>query len=200
MIEPTVLPRPNKPARSMTTRTTTQRIMLHCTATAEGREVDFDDLYQWHYVDNGWSDVGYHYLIMLGGTIQECRDITKQGAGCSGQNHDTIHITYAGGLEAGTGRSKDTRTQAQIDSTIWLIKKLAEKYDDLDDRRDIVGHNQFAAKDCPCFNVPAWVDDVIEGQEGGGNPEPGMPEVENLVQYIKDLESRITDLETWRRS
>lgn len=176
---------------------TVKRIMLHCTATPESStSLGFEWLWRVHVDDNGWSGPGYHYAIQHDGTILETRPRTYEGAGCSGQNDNTIHISYFGGLEDGTGRSKDTRTDAQIDSTVWLIKWLADQYEELDDKRDIVGHNQFAAKDCPCFDVPSWVDQIIrDSEQGGGNPEPGLPEIENLIQYIMDLEARIARLE-----
>ena len=187
--------------KPMTKRSQTGRIMLHCTATREGQDLDFEWLWGVHVDSNGWSGPGYHYMIELDGTIQETRPLEYQGAGCSGQNHDTIHISYVGGLDT-DGRSKDTRTQAQTKSMIDLCYWLFSVYPALDNRRDVVGHNQFAAKDCPCFNVPDWVDSVIDGAEGPGDPEPEMPEVENLVQYIQDLEARIAKLEAhndaWR--
>jgi N-acetylmuramoyl-L-alanine amidase len=196
-----IVPRPgyggDYPVGSMTNRTETKRIMLHCTANSG--DVSFEQLYALHVGKNGWSDVGYHFLIRTDGTIQACRDISKVGAGCSGQNHDTIHIAYAGGILS-DGSSIDNRTPQQIESMVWLIRHLATQYDDLDDPQDIVGHNQFAAKDCPCFNVPNWVDSVINEGAEPGNPEPGMPPVENLIQYIRDLELRIEHLENWRRS
>lgn len=178
----------------MNPRSETKRIMLHCTATPEGREVTYDDLWNWHVKGNGWSHIGYHWLIQLDGTVVACRPEPLQGAGCSGQNHDTVHITYAGGLEAGTNRSKDTRTPAQTAAMIDLIRDVSSRYKDIDDARDIVGHNQFAAKDCPCFSVPDWVDSVIANGEGG-NPEPEMPEIDNLIQFVQDLEERIAALE-----
>ncbi len=135
------------------------------------------------------------------GTILETRPLDYQGAGCSGQNAHTAHISYFGGLEDDTLRSKDTRTDAQKDATVWLIRKLAEDHPELDHKRDVVGHNMFAAKDCPCFNVNDWVDAVIrEDEQGGVDPEPGMPEIENLIQYVRDLESRIAKLEAHNTS
>jgi N-acetylmuramoyl-L-alanine amidase len=184
----------------MTKRSETKRIMLHCTATPEGMPIDFDWLWRVHVKQNGWSGPGYHFLIELGGTVQATRPIDRVGAGCSGQNHDTIHISYAGGLEQDTKRSKDTRTPAQIDAMKDLLRYLVDLYDDIDDKRDIVGHNQFAAKDCPCFDVPAWVDRVMAEVEVPVDPEPDMPVQNNLYQRIRDLEARVATLERWRRS
>lgn len=180
---------------SMSIRTTTKRIMLHCSATPAGREVTFADLWRWHVDDNGWSGPGYHWLIMLDGTIQECRPEHYVGAGCSGQNHDTVHICYAGGLRAdGSQLAEDTRTEAQIASMIWLCHDVAERWA-IGHASAVVGHNQFAAKACPSFDVPSWVEAVLAGAETG-NPEPGDPELPaDLVTYVRQLEARIARLE-----
>ena len=39
-------------------------IIVHCTATPEGRPVSVATVRKWHKA-NGWSDIGYHYLIDL---------------------------------------------------------------------------------------------------------------------------------------
>ena len=48
---------------------------------------------------NGWSDIGYHYLIKLDGTVQEGRPINKIGAHVGGHNRDSIGIAYVGGMD-----------------------------------------------------------------------------------------------------
>ena len=40
-----------------------QKIIVHCTATPEGRNVSVDEIRRWHVKDNGWSDIGYHWII-----------------------------------------------------------------------------------------------------------------------------------------
>ena len=37
------------------------KIIVHCTATPEGREVDVEEIRKWHVEERGWSDVGYHF-------------------------------------------------------------------------------------------------------------------------------------------
>ena len=38
------------------------RVILHSTATPEGRDVTVDVIRKWH-VDKGWTDIGYHFVI-----------------------------------------------------------------------------------------------------------------------------------------
>jgi len=125
------------------------KIILHCSATPEGREHDVADIRRWH-LKRGFNDIGYHYLIHIDGTVEEGRPLNKQGAHCSGQNRGSIGICYVGGMSKDMKKAKDTRTQAQKDSLINLMHELIYKYN-----KDITihGHNEYANKACPSFNV-----------------------------------------------
>ncbi len=41
------------------------KIIIHCSATPEGRNFTVDEIRDWHVNGNGWSDIGYHYVIYL---------------------------------------------------------------------------------------------------------------------------------------
>jgi len=125
------------------------KIIIHCTATPEGREHDVADIRRWH-LKRGFNDIGYHYLIHIDGTIEEGRPINKQGAHCSGENRGSIGICYVGGMSKDMKKAKDTRTQAQKDSLIKLMHELIYKYNKY---MTIHGHNEYANKACPSFNV-----------------------------------------------
>lgn len=125
------------------------KIIIHCSATPEGREHDVADIRRWH-LKRGFNDIGYHYLIHIDGTIEEGRPINKQGAHCSGQNRGSIGICYVGGMSKDMKKAKDTRTQAQKDSLIKLMHELIYKYNK---DMTIHGHNEYANKACPSFNV-----------------------------------------------
>ena len=126
------------------------KIILHCSATPEGRHHDVDDIRRWHVNGRGWSDIGYHYLIHIDGTVEEGRPITKIGAHTLGENRGSIGICYVGGMSKDMKKAKDTRTQAQKDSLIKLMHELIYKYNK---DMTIHGHNEFANKACPSFNV-----------------------------------------------
>jgi len=125
------------------------KIILHCSATPEGREHDVADIRRWH-LKRGFNDIGYHYLIHIDGTVEEGRPLNKQGAHCSGQNRGSIGICYVGGMSKDMKKAKDTRTQAQKDSLIKLMHELIYKYNK---DMTIHGHNEYANKACPSFNV-----------------------------------------------
>ena len=47
-------------------------IIIHCTATVEGKDYHVADVDKWHKA-RGWKGIGYHYLITLDGTIEKGR-------------------------------------------------------------------------------------------------------------------------------
>jgi N-acetylmuramoyl-L-alanine amidase len=123
------------------------RIILHCTATPEGRHVDVDTIRVWHKA-RGWSDVGYHFFIYIDGSVHSGRDVSKTGAHVSGHNATTIGVVYVGGTDA-AGKAKDTMNAAQETAFVNLVKHLRDQYGPL----TLHGHNEYAAKACPSFKV-----------------------------------------------
>lgn len=123
-------------------------LIWHCSATPEGRDITVETIDQWHR-DRGWSGIGYHFVVYLDGTIRAGRDLEKTGAHVAGRNTGTIGAVYVGGVSRDGKTAKDTRTPEQRAAMLWLTKAIAE------DRRikTISGHNQYAAKACPSFDV-----------------------------------------------
>ena len=128
------------------TRSITE-IIVHCSATPEGKEYSIDTIRQWHK-ERGFSDIGYHYVVHLDGRVEDGRDVNIAGAHCSGHNSHSIGICYIGGLSK-NGKPKDTRTPQQKAAMKSLIEQLKEEYPGA----TIHGHNEFSSKACPCFDV-----------------------------------------------
>lgn len=124
------------------------RIIIHCTATPEGRETTVNEIDRWHR-QRGFASIGYHYVIYLDGSIHKGRSIEQIGAHCRGYNAASIGIAYVGGLDSDCRTPKDTRTKAQKASLLYLVKRLLKQFPDA----TVHGHNEFAAKACPCFDV-----------------------------------------------
>lgn len=129
-------------------------IIVHCTATPAGRSVKVCDVDRWHR-QQGWKGIGYHYLIGLGGEIWQGRSEDEPGAHCVGHNQNSIGVCYVGGLNEKM-LPKDTRTPVQTAAMIKLIKSLKAKYP----KATVHGHNEYAAKACPCFDVQKWRKEV----------------------------------------
>lgn len=123
------------------------KIILHCSATPEGRNVSVETIREWHKA-RGWSDIGYHYVVMLDGTIEEGRPLERQGAHVRGHNKGSIGICYIGGLDSDM-KAKDTRTDAQRASLSAFLEFLMVEYP----KATLHGHNEFSAKACPSFIV-----------------------------------------------
>ena len=130
-------------------------IVLHCTATSPKASVA-GILRYWKEV-NGWSRPGYHFLIEASGKVHELLPITEPSNGVKGHNFNSIHISYVGGIDD-KGRAKDTRTDAQKQSQIFLLKKLRAQFP----HAEIKGHRDFpgVTKECPSFEVREWLDCV----------------------------------------
>lgn len=123
------------------------KIILHCSATKEGQHFTTQDIDQWHKA-RGFAKIGYHHVIYLDGSVHKGRDESLLGAHCLGHNATSIGICYIGGLDD-KGNPKDTRTKEQKAALISLVDELRSKYPEV----KVYGHNEFAAKACPCFNV-----------------------------------------------
>ena len=125
-----------------------RELIWHCAATPEGKHFDVSDIDKWHK-QRGWSGIGYHFVVHLNGTIERGRDINRTGAHVGGRNTGTIGACYIGGVAKDGKRAKDTRTAEQREAMEWLTREIAK-----DPRiKTISGHNQYAAKACPSFDV-----------------------------------------------
>ena len=125
------------------------KIIIHCTATPEGRNHTVEDVRKWHK-SRGFSDIGYHYLIDIEGNILTGRPLELAGAHVVGQNNDSIGIAYVGGMDKEMKRAKDTRNIKQKESLIKLLRDLVIKFP----KTEIYGHRDFEKnKACPSFNA-----------------------------------------------
>ena len=143
-------------------------LVVHCTATPEGRNMTVDELRRQHK-KQGWADIGYHYVIDLDGHILTGRDVDISGAHVSGHNAHTIGIVYVGGLNS-RQKAMDTRTDAQRRALRTLLESLRLLYPtaaikghrdyspDLDHDGQITSREWIKA--CPCFNAATEYADI----------------------------------------
>ncbi|EFO32630.1 N-acetylmuramoyl-L-alanine amidase [Roseibium sp. TrichSKD4] len=136
-------------------------IIVHCTATPEGRAVSVKEIDTWHRA-RGWSGIGYHRVIDLNGDSWQGRDLASVGAHCAGHNLRTIGVVYVGGLSKDGKTAKDTRTLSQKEGLIAELTNLRDRFN----IQKVSGHNEYAAKACPCFNASAEYDHLFP--EGRG--------------------------------
>ena len=126
-----------------------KEIIVHCSATPEGRDFTVADIRRCHVVERGFSDIGYHYVIYRDGSIHTGRDESIIGAHCTGHNANSIGVCYIGGCASDGKTPKDTRTAQQKQSLVKLLKELKTKYP----QASIHGHRDFSSKACPSFDA-----------------------------------------------
>lgn len=131
-----------------------RRIIIHCSATPEGRDYTVEQIREWHVGGNGWKDIGYHFVIYRDGSIHKGRPVEIPGAHTRGLNATSIGVCYVGGCASDGKTPKDTRTHEQRKALRQLVKELLAKYPGA----TVHGHNEFANKACPSFDVrkEAW--------------------------------------------
>ena len=126
------------------------KLIIHCSAvrpqqTSSARQID-----AWHRA-RGWQMIGYHFVIRRDGSIEVGRPADMVGAHTSGQNAHSLGICYEGGLDE-MGKPADTRTPEQKAALLALLRHLKTLYPNA----TIHGHNEFARKACPCFDVRSY--------------------------------------------
>jgi N-acetylmuramoyl-L-alanine amidase len=125
------------------------KLIIHCSATRECDDsVNASVIDRWHKA-RGWKGCGYHFIVLIDGTIETGRMIDKVGAHVKGMNKSSIGICYIGGLDKDAKTPKDTRTPQQKESLLLLIKTLKKIYPEA----TLHGHNEFSNKACPSFDV-----------------------------------------------
>lgn len=124
------------------------KIILHCTATPEGKDYTVEQIRQWHLA-RGFSDIGYHFVVYRDGSVHRGRHIEQIGAHCSGQNACSIGISYVGGCAKDGKTPKDTRTPEQTIALHKLVEDLLNQFPGA----TLHGHYEFANKACPSFKI-----------------------------------------------
>ena len=143
-------------------------LVLHCTATPEGREVTSGEIRHWHTDPvkkggRGWKQVGYTDMIHLDGRVErlvrnnEDAEVdpweVTNGAKC--YNTVSRHVVYVGGVSKDGKTAKDTRTEAQLKAMTAYVRDFHERFPQI----RIVGHGELPGvkKACPSFDVAAWL-------------------------------------------
>ena len=130
-------------------------IIIHCSATPEGKDFRAADIDRWHR-QQGFKSIGYHFVVYRDGSVHAGRPIDQQGAHCKGRNATSIGVCYIGGLDADGKRPKDTRTENQKKALKALLTLLKLRFPNA----EIRGHRDYAAKDCPSFDATAEYKDL----------------------------------------
>lgn len=157
-------------------------LVIHCTATPEGRDVSAADIRRMHTSPKprgrGWRQVGYTDLFRPDGTrerlVKNNEDAYVDGweitNGAAGFNSVSRHIVYAGGVAKDGKTPKDTRTPAQRSAMAEYVQDFHRRHPDV----KIIGHRDLSpdrngngkvelgewTKACPSFEVSEWLESI----------------------------------------
>ena len=143
-----------------------QNLIIHCSATPDGRDVRGKDIIKWHTdpkpKGNGWSRPGYNIFVGLDGKREILVPFDNDGIvewneianGAKGFNDVSYHVCYAGGMDASGKVPIDTRTRRQKIELENIVREVLFRFPWI----KIGGHEQLnKQKACPSFNVPTWL-------------------------------------------
>jgi len=139
----------------MANRSSTDYIVIHCTATKPSMDIGFTEVDAWHR-HRGFLGCGYQIIIKRDGTLEEGRPIDAVGAHARGFNHKSIGIALVGGVtEDDVKVSENNFTPEQFSTLADVVTTLQLTYP----TAEVLGHRDLpdVQKDCPSFDVREWL-------------------------------------------
>ena len=145
MIEPTFVDY-GLEFRNLYPRQDTEQIVVHHTGDDVDDDLSAEDIHRIHLC-NGWSGIGYHYVIRKDGSIEFGRPFWAVGAHAEGENLNSVGIHVCGNFEIAEPTDK------QIESLAYLIGWLCDKYDMIPNADHVKGHRDLMPTACPGENL-----------------------------------------------
>lgn len=143
-------------------------LIIHCTATRGGVSILGSQIRDWHTKPvseggRGWKQVGYTDIFHINGGVERLVENNEDGNvdpweitnGAIGMNSISRHAVYVGGIDE-KGKPVDNRTPSQHEAMKRYVLDFIRKNPTI----KVAGHNQFANKACPSFDVPAWLKSI----------------------------------------
>ena len=127
-------------------------IVIHCTASPDYLDIGAKEIRKWHVDGNGWSDIGYQYVVRRNGEIERGRPDNIAGAHARGVNSISIGICWVG---------INNPSPEQEKSLVGLVNWLRGKYNITID--NVKGHNEAVktSKTCPNLNMDRFRAELI---------------------------------------
>lgn len=156
------------------------KIVVHHSVTGD---VDAKRIHDMH-LNNGWSGIGYHFVVKMNGEIERGRPENKLGAHVANQNSGKIGVCFIGDF------SKNKMSDVQKKSGIEIINYLKNKYN-----ASICKHSDLMATNCPgnLFPYNEIVNSKpLEESKPTNPPKPNntkkLWEISIQGQEVKDLQ------------
>jgi len=119
-------------------------LVVHCSDSPQGRGDTAETIHRWHR-ERGWDGIGYHYVILESGKVENGRPHYWEGAHVRGHNADSLGICLIG---------VDSFSKAQLKALRALLEDLEGQYPEA----EIVGHRELDPhKTCPNFDVQRFL-------------------------------------------
>lgn len=146
-------------------RIVTRYIVIHCSATKPSADIGADEIDKWH-TQRGWRGIGYAAVIRRSGRIEFGRHFDEIGAHVRGHNEHSVGVCMIGGTDE-HGRAQNNFTPEQFAGLRMILGVLSSAYPgaqilghrdlspDLDGDGTVERHEWL--KECPCFDVRAWI-------------------------------------------
>ena len=134
--------------KAMSNRQTTERIILHHSASSVASA---EDIHRWH-LNNGWEGAGYHFLVRKDGKVYRMRPEEKIGAHAYMNNYNSLGICFEGNFEV------EEMSDVQVQSGKELVAYLKNKYG----INKVQGHRDVNNTSCPGKNFK--FNEIANGQ------------------------------------
>ena len=118
-------------------------------------DVSAETVHEWH-LHNGWSGIGYHFLIRNDGTIEEGRPMGTVGAHVYGENRHTIGINIVGDFESAVPTEAQKHSAAHLIAALCIVYQLNPIWG-----VTVKGHRDFNATACPGRYLYAEMPDIV---------------------------------------
>lgn len=179
-----------------------REIIIHSAATRPSWMAELPltskvaEIRRWHLA-NGWKDIGYHWIIDRDGKVANGRDEMDTGAHTQGHNTGTIGICLIGGHGSNATDLFDSHYTPEQDAA---LRKLIADIKDRHQIKKISGHNDYAAKACPGFNVAQWLTGkprslassrTMIGQAAAATGTAGATAVEAIAPLVSDTAQQV---------
>ena len=139
----------------MDVREGTGAIVIHHAGLTKDIDIDVPSIHDMH-LGNGWSGIGYHFVIHKDGTIEEGRPLPYKGAHSYKNNEYTVGICMTGNYNLAYPPFEQTLAVEK------LTAALCKKYNIPPEDYTIFGHRDLNDTSCPGNKFYPYLPQLIQ--------------------------------------
>lgn len=126
-------------------RTDTNLVVVHHCGMQD-KDMTAEEIHKLH-LSNGWSGIGYHYVVRKDGSIERGRPMDAVGAHVSGYNTKSVGVVVVGNFD-------EVQPEAvQLEAASKVIAEICNTYNIAPSASSIVGHCDLMRTDCPGYHL-----------------------------------------------